>query len=62
MKVKHKMSSYHTLVLHMAMTGILNDLKPKQSHIRIALKIRNNNIGSSIGENTVCAEPIIILL
>lgn len=32
MKVKHKMSSYHTLVLHMAMTGNLNDLKPKQSH------------------------------
>lgn len=32
MKVKNKMSSYHTLVLHMAMTGNLNDLKPKQSH------------------------------
>lgn len=62
MKVKHKMSSYHTLVLHVAMTGNLNDLKPKQSHNTDTLKIRYNNIGSSIGENSVSAEPIIILL
>lgn len=32
MKVKHKISSYHTLLLQMTMTGNLNDLKPKQSH------------------------------